>query len=271
MITLLALLATAHAADPCEAASDGFIDGPTQAWFTDGALGAPRRTCTRSEFGVGAGGRITIDRPNFYGYVVGGLNLDGSYQIIPGVEVFGRLEAVRYDLAVASLSASAIGLGHLSVGAAFAESPVRDFTIGSHVKVVLPTATGLYHYGRPYGGELAVSTVWQAHPWVRLHDSFTVTVLAGSGVTAVPSIGGNVNLGLEFRPIPQFGIVADVDAGFLRTAPVDVVSVGGGLRFGDGKRFGFEVGARTPLAGRERANIVADLRGSVRFGPVAKP
>jgi hypothetical protein len=271
VITLLALLATAHAADPCEAASDGFIDGPTQAWFTDGALGAPRRTCTRSELGVGAGGRITIDRPNFYGYVVGGLNLDGSVQIIPGVEVFGRLEAVRYDLAVASLSASAIGLGHLSVGAAFAESPVRDFTVGSHVKLVLPTATGLYHYGRPYGGELAVSTVWQAHPWVRLHDSFTVTVLAGSGVTAVPSIGGNVNLGLEFGPIPQFGIVADVDAGFLRTAPVDVVSVGGGLRFGDGKRFGFEVGARAPLAGRERANIVADLRGSVRFGPVAKP
>jgi hypothetical protein len=71
------------------------------------------------------------------------------------------------------------------------------------------------------------------------------------------------------RPVRVFGVVFDVDGGFLLTSQVDRVALGAGLRFGDGRRFGFELGARVPVAGRGRTTVSMLLRGSVRFGRVA--
>lgn len=265
---LLFLLSTAWAG-PCEDAGDGFVVGPVAAGFADGGLATPQRTCPRSEFGVGAGGRLTVQPSEFYGYVVGGLVLDGSYAVTPNVEVFGRLEAVRYDLAVASLTSSALGLGHLSVGAAYGTDATEDVAVGVRGTLVLPTATGLYHNGRPLAGDLGITSVWRPHPMIRLHDALGAQLIGAVGGPALVAGGLTANLGLEVRPVAVFGLVVDLDASFLRTAVVDHVAVGAALRFGDGKRFGFELGGRVPLAGRERALASLLLRGSVRFGPIA--
>ena len=74
--------------------------------------------------------------------------------------------------------------------------------------------------------------------------------------------------GIELMPAPQFAFVADVLGQFGYAAPVDVFAAALALRFSDNKRFGFEVGATIPIAGRERAAVRIDLRASVRFGPI---
>jgi hypothetical protein len=262
---LLAVIAEAWAG-PCAETIDGFPVGPVAASLTDGALGTPRRTCLRSELGVGAGGRITADTANFYGLVIGGLVVDGSAVVHPEVEVFGRLEALRLDLGIASFQTMALGLGHTTLGAAWARDVDDELAVGVHGQLVLPTATGLYEHGRPFGAELALTSTWTPHRIVRVHDQVSGTFVAAANGPALPAGGLVVNLGVEVRPVRAFGVVVDLDGGFLQTSPVDRVALGAGLRFGDGRRFGFELGARVPFAGRDRTTVSLLLRGSVRFG-----
>jgi hypothetical protein len=266
----LLTLSTALAGGPCEQAADGFPVGPVLAPLADGALGTPKRTCVRSELGLGADARLTADTANFYGYIVAGVVIDGSYAVHPEVEVTGRLEAFRLDLGIASLSATSMGLGHLTAGAAWARDLSDVVAIGVRGSVVLPTATPLYQVGRPFAGEVALTSVQQPHRMVRVHEGVSGLIVGGVGGPVALAGGLTVNAGVEVRPTKVFGLVVDVDAGLFRTATFDHLAVGGGLRFSDGRRFGFEFGVRAPLAGRERALLTTELKGTVRFGKVGE-
>ncbi len=268
MIAALWLSMAALAAGPCEAAADGYPVGPVLTPLADGGLGTPQRTCVRSELGVSGGARLTADTANFYGYIVAGLNLDGSVAVHPEVEVTGRLEAFRLDLGIATLSATSIGLGHLTVGAAWARDLDDLAAVGVRARLVLPTATPLYQVGRPFAAELSFTSVQSPHRMVRVHEGISGIVQGGSGGPVALAGGLTANAGVEVRPTKVFGLVVDVDLGLFRTATFDHLAAGLGLRFSDGKRFGFEWGFRLPLAGRERALVTTELRGTVRFGKV---
>jgi hypothetical protein len=257
-------------ASPCEDASDGMIVGPVGAPIRDGALGNPRRTCPRDELGVGVSGRATVETADFYGYLTGGLDLDLSWSFQGRYEVFARLEAVRFDLAIASLSDSALGLGHLTIGAAMAQEITDDAALGARVRLMLPTASALYRNARPLGVDVAVSTVWTPAPWVRVHDELGgLAIFALGREAAATRAGAWANLGVELLVHRSFGLVVDLDGGFAVDAPLDYLDAGVGLRFSDGKRFGFELGGRVPVAGRGLELARIGLRGSVRFGPVS--
>ncbi len=264
---MISLLLTAALAGPCDLDTDGMVMGPTIAVMHDGALGNPRRTCARSELGVAIDGRATIDSANFYGYLTGGLSLDGGWAPNKNLEVFGRLELVRFDMAVATITSTNLGLGHLSAGVAYNRELHNNVATGIRFRTVLPTATGLYSVSQPLSFDLAWSHVWAPLDWLWIHQELTGIVTANLGRNTARA-GGAFNLGLETRVHRTFGLVFDMDAGFGLDAPLDHFTVGGGLRFSDGKRFGFELGARIPVAGRARELAMLSLRASSRFGKV---
>ena len=86
-----------------------------------------------------------------------------------------------------------------------------------------------------------------------------------------PRTGGTLTAGAELRPAGGFAVALDLHAGYGYTAPLDVLAGAVALRASDGKRFGFELAALVPLAGRERAAARVDLRWSVRLGPISSP
>lgn len=269
MSWLLMMLVGAATAGPCEDAGDGFVIGPVSASLGSGGAGTPHRTCARSEFGVAAGGDLTADTANFYGYIAGGLTLDGAYAVRPDVEVTARLEAVRLDLGIASLTATTIGLGHLTLGAGWGHDLSDQAALGVRGNLVLPTATPLYQNGHPFTAEFQVTSVQTPHPMVRVHEGLGGRFRGTAGGPVDPKGGLMAFAGVEVRPVPQFGIVVDVDTSLFFLDVLDHFAVAGALRFGDGKRFGFELGGRAPLLGADRSLAAIELRGVVRLGPIA--
>lgn len=261
------MLASALAADPCETVNDGFPVGPVDAPLRDGALGAPRRACGRNEFAAQVGGRMTVDLANFYGYIPVSLNIDGSGVVGHGFEVFGHYEGARADIAIASFSSTVIGMGHFKVGAAWSGKVGEHVVVGSHLSTVLPTAFPLYQNTAPLGFDLGFEVTGQVHPQVEIHGSVVGLTSFGVGKgPAFPKGGADIAAGFSWRPVKQFGLALDIDSGFGMRGALDHVSPAFALRFGDGKRFGFELGARLPLVGEQRELVAFGLKASARLG-----
>lgn len=267
-----ALLASplAHA-DPCDAYGYGIPQGPVVAGLQEGDLGRGRRVCERTEFGVGGGGALIADLANFYGDLSAGLTLDGSLALGRG-ELFASFQAFRYELVLEDLAASAVGLGETALGGGYRFLATDRFTLGVNGKVVLPTAAGIYQNTWPFGWDVGLSGLVEVHPRVHLHGHAGVlaSAAASKGPTQ-PRVGGVVTVGADLRPAPGFALVLDLHGDFGYTAPLDVLAGGIGLRFSDLERFGFEVGATLPLAGRDPTAVSLDLRASVLLGAYASP
>ncbi|HMV67564.1 MAG TPA: hypothetical protein PKA64_11995 [Myxococcota bacterium] len=261
------LLGALALAAPCDAVPDGMPVGPVIASYLDGALGAPRRACGRSEIGVGVDARLTADLTNFYGYIPGSLTLDGSAEVGRGVELFGRLEAIRADLGIASLTSTQLGLGHLRLGAAWSTPASDRFAVGVYGSAVLPTASNLYRNVAPLGFDFGFTSSYDAGHGLFVHDSATFFTSFGVGKGPdLPRGGADFNVGLEWRAHRVFGLVVDLDAGLGYVATLDHLSPGFALRFSDGKRFGFELGGKLPVVGARRELLTFDLRASARLG-----
>jgi len=109
------------------------------------------------------------------------------------------------------------------------------------------------------------------HDRVQLHADLGMIHSVGLGKgPGQPRIGATVNFGAEFRPAWRFSVVTDLHASFGYTEPLDVFAGALGLRFSDGKRFGFDLGATVPIAGRERAALRIDFAWTVRLGPISE-
>jgi hypothetical protein len=266
---MIALLLTqlAWADDACASTPDGFVVGPVQASLNDGGLGLARRVCTRSEVAVGIDGRAVIQLADFYGYLPVALSVDASALVGRGFEVFAHVEAVRMDLALASFTSSSLGLGHTRLGAAWSGALRDDVSMGVHVSTVLPTATGLYRGNPTLGFDLGVGVDWRAVDMLHLHGHMVHHVAFGTGLGPRLPVGGNdLVLGLELRPVKQFGLVFDWDTSLATNGPLAWTGPAFGLRFGDGKRFGFELSGRVPIAGDAMELAALTLRGSARLG-----
>ncbi len=256
----------APASEPCAEVEDGMASGPVVAGLVDGDLGRGRRVCGRDELGWTAGALLTVDTPNFYGHIVGGLTLDGSWRVQDRTELFATLEAIRYDTVISALSSGYLGLGHTSIGAAqrLNDGPIA---FGLNGKVVLPTALGLYRHSRPFAADLGLAGAWQGTGAFRLHGQVgLLTSAAASRGPTQARLGVCAVLGTELRPGKVFAAVVDVASSFAYTSAVDAVAIAPAVRFSDGKRWGLELGATVPLAGRERALATVDLRNSIRLG-----
>lgn len=269
------LLALPALANPCVGFGDGMPTGPVTAGLLDGDLGTGHRVCGRSEVGLDAGGLLLVDMPEFYGRLSAAGTLDGSLAVSDRVELFAALEFLRFENVITPIPATAFGLGHTSLGAGWAFLLREKVALGLNGKFVLPTAVGIYENAWPVGmdigvaGQFAVSSKVQFHAQVAFLGSAAISRGASD-----PKAGGAVTFGTELRPGKAFAFVFDLYGNFGYRAGLDTLAVAMGLRFSDGKRFGFEVAGAVPFAGRERAMVRIDLRASIRLGkfePYEKP
>lgn len=257
------LLPGAALADPC-ADWGGLAEGPTVAGLMNGDLGRAHRVCGRTEAGLTAGAYLLAEPDDFYGHIVGGATLDGSLAASETVEVFGSLEALRYDSVLAPFPEAYVGPGFTTLGAAWRAHTGEASALGLNGKIVLPT-TGLYDNAWPVALDLGVAGLLAPGERLRLHGQLSGLLTAAiSGGPAAPAAGVAPTVGVEWRPTGGFALVADVVGSFGLTAPVDHVAVAPGVRLGSG-RFGFQLDATVPLAGRERALATVDARFALRF------
>ena len=138
VLSAVSASALASPASVCDESSWGLATGPVRAALLEGELGAPHRTCGRSEVALDGGGMLLVDLPNFYGRLAAALRLDGSWAWGPRGELFASWEFLRYDSLITPLSSSTLGIGHLSVGAAWRFVDVDRVTLGVNGKVVFP-------------------------------------------------------------------------------------------------------------------------------------
>ena len=273
LLLALALPASAAAQDPC--ANDGFGlgIGPTQAGLLAGDLGAGWRACGRRELGLSGGGSLTVDLPNFYGRLSAPVAIDGSWTPTERLEVFAQIELLRVEYLITPLSSSAIGLGHTSVGVSYGFLRNDKLALAAHSRLVLPTAVPLYQNAFPFSMDVGLAGQLELSRHIGLHGDANILLqaMAGKG-TSAPRGGGTVVLGAQFVPIPEVAIVVDAKARFgWGDEPLDMLAGALGLRFSDRERFGFEIDATIPIAGRGRAAVALELRGSVRWGTITRP
>jgi len=277
MIRLLALLVPGlalaaplpHPDGPCGNHAYGMATGQSAVSFNIGGLGQGRRTCGRSEVALDAGGGLTVDLPNFYGALAAGARLSGSYAINDSVEVFGAWEFVRYEYLITPLSAAQVGMGFTNVGASWQFLKTTGAAAGVNGKVVLPTAVGILKNAAPMGFDLGVSGQFAPHPNIHLHANVQglFSFAAGTG-PADPRGGAAIGLGGEFRIATPFAISVDLQSQLGHDAPLDWLGAAFDLRWSDGKRFGFHLGALVPFLGAERSAVRLELGASVRFGRI---
>ena len=268
MIPLL-LGAGVALANPCDLLTDGMNDGAVVASLYDGGLGRAHSPCPRNELGVTGGAYLLADTANFYGHIVAGATLDGRWAVNDRVEVYGSAEAVRYDNVIGALSSDYLGYGHTTVGASGVLWGGDRSVVALNGKLVLPTAFGLYENSWPVGADLGVAWAWAKSERFRAHAQLGgVGSGAITAASAQPRAGAEATGGVEWRFVKPVAVVADVEAGFGYTAPLDHLALGVGFRARLGDRGGLELAGLVPLAGRERALAAAALRGNVRLGKI---
>lgn len=270
LIASLALSSTAWAG-PCETDTTGLATGPVTVGFQDGDLGVPHRVCGRSEVGLTSGGLAVVETENFYGHIVAGATLEGSWAPTRRTEVYASIEAFRYDSVITPITATYMGFGHLGVGASQRLWDNDAFAIALHGRVVAPTAFGLYRHAFPFGLDVGFSGIWAATSTLRLHTD--VAGLASAAVSpgpAFPRAGARVMIGGEWQPVKPFALVLDVTSGFGYTAALDHLAGSLGIRVGIGDRVGVDLGASLPFVGRERTLAAGELKFNVRLGRLDK-
>jgi hypothetical protein len=260
-------LLSAAMAGPCH--EDGMPAGPVSGSVFDGNLGSARRACVRDEVGLAQSAYLLADAPAFYGHIVAGTVADLSLTASDDVAIFARLEMIRYDSVISAISSSYLGPGHTSVGASYRLLHSDKLAGAVHGQLVLPTAFGLYRHSWPFAMDAGFSMQYAISKPFEFHND---VVLLGSGAASLgPTqvrIGAMEHVGIGWRPGRAFAWVIDARAGFGYRAPLDHVAAATSFRFSDGKRFGFDTTFTVPLAGFERALVTADLRATVRLGPM---
>ena len=256
-------------ADPCAYAADGMPTGPVVAGLLDGDLGTAHRVCGRTEVGVGGGGALLVDLPNFYGHLSAGLSVDASLAVTDRLELFGSMQLLRHESVITPIPAAATGLGSTALGAGYRVLSRERWALGVNGKFVLPTAVGIYSNAWPVGYDLGFAGQFTLHPRVLFHSQAGVLGSAAiSDGPAAPRFGLALTSGIELRPGRAFAFIADLHANFGYRAPLDNLSIAMGLRFSDGKRFGFELAGVVPLAGQDRTMVALELRVSVRMAEI---
>lgn len=246
---------------PCDHA---FLGGPIALGFQDGSLGAPRRACLLSEARFGGGGVVIAEPSEFYGNVRLTGALSGSFLLSQDFEIFGAVELLRYQLVIASISATELGLGHSSAGAAWRLHEGEISTFALFGRVTLPTAFGLYEHAWPVGFDFGVAASSAFSDAIELHGSWGVlSSFAISRGPLQPRAGLVLAAGVSWRVLAGLALVADLEGEVFYRAALDHVAVGAGVRFEPAEALGLELLFKVPAAGEERALAAVFLGATV--------
>lgn len=250
----------------CDTWNDGVAQGPVEAGLADGDLGAAHRLCPRTSVGLAPTAYAIVEPENLYGRIVATATLNGSVAVNDRLELYASIEAFRYDMLIAAISADAMGPGYTDLGASWRFAQGDRWGLGLQGKVVLPTAFTIDRHAAPLGVDVGLHAGWAPVDSLVLHAAALPHFGAElGGGPAWPRFGVNLDVGAEWRPFPRFGFVLDSISSFGRTDVLDHTGVGVGFRGGIGEHFGLSLEARLPLAGRERALAAADIRADWRF------
>lgn len=247
-------------ADPC-AGTAGLGAGPVQAPLLDGQHGMGRRVCPRTEVGVGGGGLLLIDTPDFYGQIRAAAEVWGSFTVGEDTELFGFIEVYRYQTVLASVSASNGGIGHTSLGATHRFLSLDTLALGATGRIVLPTAVELYEHSWPIRTDLGVMAEYRPFDWLAFHGQ--AGFLFSAAITRAdpqPRFGLVLTAGAAWQPGWRFALLADMHASFGYTDAVDVITAGGAARLAIIAGLALSIEAAFPIAGRERALGAVALR-----------
>lgn len=257
-------VASAHL---CDSSTGGGFTGPLMVATQEGELGLARRVCPRTELALAADVTATIDTDHFYGQIRSPLKLTGSIALgkDPRGEIFVSLEVLRYQQVIESITASAIGLGHLSLGGTYVFWARERIALSVTGRFVLPTATGLYRYARPLGFDAGIAA--EGRPSASLRLNGQVGLLSSAAISAgesQPRVGFKAVLGGSWQPRRWFVLALEVQATLGYASILDMLAAGLGLRFG-GQHIGVSLEVIARLAGHDRSRAGAALRAGWRF------
>ena len=250
----------------CDAWTDGVAQGPVEAGFVDGDLGAAHRLCPQTSLGLAPTAYAIVEPENLYGRILATGTLTGSYALSDKVEVYANLEAFRFDTLIAAISVTGMGPGYTGVGASWRFAEGDHWGVGLQGKLVLPTAFTLDRHSWPLGADVGLHGAYALRDNLLVHGAAMPTFRAAlGGGPAFPTFGVNLDVGVEWKPFKRFGFVLDSVSSFGRTEALDYTGAGVGFRGGIGEHAGLSLEARVPLAGRERALAAIDIRVNYRF------
>ncbi|MEN9798007.1 MAG: hypothetical protein RL653_1703 [Pseudomonadota bacterium] len=239
----------------------GLPEGPVPLAWYEADVGTGRRTCGRTEFGVGTRLRAIIDTPGFYGNIGASALLFGSYAFSPRTELFGTLEAYDFQFVQnATLQGTAGTLGQLTVGATHQVFRYgQGGIVSATARLMLPTA--LSSPTRTVGGEVGAAWSHRFSDRLRFHGFGSVDLTAGLGAAApLPRVGVHLNGGAEYVVCSGFSAVLDGNLHFGRRALFDTFAPALGLRARLWRGLGLELAAALPLVGAERTDASLGLR-----------
>lgn len=273
-LTIAALLfmsGTAHAVDLPDRACAKTIEprlneGPVVLGLYDADFGTGRRACLRSELALYERFGAVIDAKDFYGGVRADTIVSGSYWLRPRLELFGALELIHWEFAQnATVKASTIGLGQLTVGAQGLILETKRWVLSGYGRVLLPTASWTPSV-QTIGAELGVNASFRPHRKVELHGHLGGDLTAGLSAGPADVRGGTtLMVGVQYTPARWFALAVDLSTVLGHRAALDAFLPSIGLRFRVWRGLGLELDATAPVAGADRRLAIAALRLHCRF------
>jgi len=244
----------------------GMVDGPVVLGLYDADFGTGRRACLRSELALYERFGATIDVPGFYGGVRADTIVSGSFRLRRHVEIFGALELVHWELVQnASIKATAIGLGQLTLGVQGLLLETRRFALSVYGRILIPTATWSPS-AQTAGGDIGLGGVFRPRRDVELHAQLSADV--AGGIVAGPGDvrgGTTIMLGVQYTPARWFAFAVDAAVVLGHRAPLDAFLPELALRFRLWRGLNLELDATAPVGGGDRRLAIAALRLSYRF------
>ncbi|MBL8954677.1 MAG: hypothetical protein JNK82_28120 [Myxococcaceae bacterium] len=237
------------------------MEGPAFVGYAEADLAIGRRSCPRSEVGIGGDFGAIIDTPNFYGDVGAQALIYGSWAINPKTEVFALIEAFDFQYTVnAVISGTQASLGNATIGAARQLFEGDVFADAISVRVLLPTASNIPGT-RNIGAEIGHSLTVRAASFLELHAFGGVGFTVGLGPAPLPAINAVVAIGAALTPVSWFSFVLDMSGGI---AGRSFLAPTAALRFRV-YSVGIELAATRPIAGNDRNTAIGALRVAYRF------
>ncbi len=262
-MSALVLLLMVAANSPCD--DSALADGPLTAPFAQGDVGVARRACPRTEVAVGAAGRATVERENFYANLRGNARIDVSVQPVDEIELAVAFEPVFYQQVIQSYRASHVGPGDTSVSATLLAVAQRGYALSVMARATLPTAYGYYVHSYPFALDAGVLGMVEPLPGLRVHTALLGIASAQATVAdkhARAAVAGDV--GAAYRVFDWVAVVVDASAQSFATAPLDRAALGAGVRAAWGP-LGVDASVVVPVAGAQRDLFGATLRVSYRL------
>jgi hypothetical protein len=241
----------------------GLMEGPIAIGYGDADMATGRRTCPRTEIGLGGTFGARLDTADFYG----GLDLNtvvfASLAFTDKIELSVLLEPIVFQyLQNASLKGTQLVFGNLTAGGTYLLYE-HDRTIGAvSARLLFPTSFA-YSGARLVGIDVSYNFSWRAKDWLEVHSWLGADFVAGlNGAETFPRVGATLSVGAQLSPFDWGALVVDLDGRLGMDHSYLAPKVA--LRFRIA-RLGIELGATLPLVGNDRHDFIAGLKVAYRL------